>query len=190
MQTFWEGGECANLGFGTRTKKIGFIGFKVPWHLTVFGAFTQDLIYGVCVQVYNVALYVEADPAKATLQLSDPSTDSVCSALLNGQFQKVLQIHMLRDVTSTQFKDGLRENLVPNLKKYGGDEHLETFMDFFSDKKIGNGSEIPLLWSGNGHSHGAGLNCHAPYVMHVAVPSAHRLSCTKLEKSHSAACQL
>jgi len=97
------------------------------------------------------------------LQLSDPSTDSVCSALLNGQFQKVLQIHMLRDVTSTQFKDGLRENLVPNLKKYGGDEHLETFMDFFSDKKIGNGSEIPLLWSGDGHSHSARPNCHAPY---------------------------
>lgn len=128
MQTFWEGGECANLGFGTRTKKIGFIGFKV----------------------YNVALYVEADPAKATLHLSDSSTDSVCSALLNGQFEKVLQIHMLRDVTSTQFKDGLRENLIPNLKKYGGNEHLETFMDFFSDKKIGNGSEIPLLWSAGG----------------------------------------
>ncbi len=150
-----------------------------------FCAFTQDLTYAVCVQVYNVALYVEADPAKATLQLSDPSTDSVCSALLNGQFQKVLQIHMLRDVTSTQFKDGLRENLVPNLKKYGGDEHLETFMDFFSDKKIGKGSEIPLLWSGDGHLHVAGPKCHAQCVMHVAVPNAHKLSFTELKKSHT-----
>ena len=55
---------------------------------------------------------------------------------------------MLRDVTSQQFKDGLRENLVPNLKKYGGDEYLDKFMEFFTDKKIGKGSEIPLLWSG------------------------------------------
>jgi len=101
-----------------------------------------------CIQVYNIVLYVEAAPAKATLQFPDSSPNSVCNALLNGQFQKVLQIHMLRDVTSTQFKDGLRENLVPNLKKHGGDEYLETFMDFFSDKKIGKGSEIPLLWSG------------------------------------------
>lgn len=128
MQTFWAGGECANLGFGTRTKRIGFVGFKV----------------------YNVALYVEAAPAKATLQFPDSSPDSVCSAISNEHFQKVLQIHMLRDVTSTQFKDGLRENLVPNLKKYGGDEHLDMFMDFFSDKKIGKGSEIPLLWSADG----------------------------------------
>lgn len=29
MQTFWEGGECANLGYGTRAKKIGFMSFKV-----------------------------------------------------------------------------------------------------------------------------------------------------------------
>lgn len=129
MQTFWEGGECANLGFGTRTKKLGFVGFKV----------------------YNIALYVEAVPAKSALHVSDESPNTVCGALLNGQFRKVLQIHMLRDVTSQQFKDGLRENLIPNLKKYGGSEHLETFMEFFDDKKIGKGSEIPLLWSVDGY---------------------------------------
>lgn len=100
------------------------------------------------VQVYNIALYVEAVPAKSALHFSDESPNTVCGALLNGQFRKVLQIHMLRDVTSQQFKDGLRENLIPNLKKYGGSEHLETFMEFFDDKKIGKGSEIPLLWSG------------------------------------------
>ena len=99
-------------------------------------------------QVYNVALYVEADPAKATLHFPDQNVNSVCDTLCNGKFRKVLQIHMLRDVTSQQFKDGLRENLVPNLKKYGGSEYLETFMDFLNDKKIGKGSEIPLLWSG------------------------------------------
>lgn len=128
MQTFWEGGEFANLGSGTRVKKLGFLGFKV----------------------YNIALYVEADPAKVSLQLPDQSVNGVCQALLDGQFRKVLQIHMLRDVTSQQFKDGLRENLVPNLKKYGGDEYLDKFMEFFTDKKIGKGSEIPLLWSVDG----------------------------------------
>ena len=58
---------------------------------------------------------------------------------------------MLRDITTAQFKDGLRENLVPNLEKYGGGEYLETFMSFFDNKKIGKGSEIPLLWSGAHH---------------------------------------
>lgn len=79
----------------------------------------------------------------------------------------MLQIHMLRDVTSTQFKDGLRENLVPNLKKYGGDEHLEMFMDFFSDKKIGKGSEIPLLWSGQALLHLACQCSHAMFPHHL-----------------------
>ena len=102
-------------------------------------------------QVYNIALYVEAEPAQAALHqahFADKSPDTVCAALARGQFCKVLQIHMLRDITSTQFKDGLRENLVPNLKQYGGEEFLDGFMNFFDDKKIGKGSEIPLLWSG------------------------------------------
>ena len=103
------------------------------------------------IQVYNIALYVEAEPAEAALHqahLAGQTTDNVCAALAQGQFRKVLQIHMLRDITSTQFKDGLRENLVPNLKQYGGEQYLEGFMNFFDDKKIGKGSEIPLLWSG------------------------------------------
>lgn len=55
---------------------------------------------------------------------------------------------MLRDITIKQFQDGLRENLVPNLKKYGGSEYLDTFMTFFEDKSIVKGGVIPLLWSG------------------------------------------
>ena len=99
-------------------------------------------------QVYNVALFIEAAPAKTSLHLSSTSPDSVCDALVNGPFEKVLQIHMLRDVTIKQFQDGLKENLIPNLKKYGGTEHLESFMSFFEDKSIVKGAEIPLLWSG------------------------------------------
>lgn len=93
---------------------------------------------------------MEAQPAEAALrqtQLRDETPNTVCAALAQGQFRKVLQIQMLRDVTSTQFKDGLRENLVPNLKQYGGEEYLDTFMNFFDDKKIGKGTVIPLLWS-------------------------------------------
>ncbi|KAL3153930.1 hypothetical protein ABBQ32_013492 [Trebouxia sp. C0010 RCD-2024] len=131
MQTFWEGGQYANLGSGTRTKKIGFMGFKV----------------------YNIALYVEAQPAKAALQqtrLPNETPNTVCAALAQGQFRKVVQFQMLRDVTSTQFKDGLRENLVPNVKQYGGEKYLDTFMSFFDDKKIAKGTVIPLLWSIDG----------------------------------------
>lgn len=106
-----------------------------------------------CLQVYNIALLVEAQPAEAALQqtqLPDQSPNTVCAALAQGQFRKVLQIHMLRDITSTQFKDGLRENLVPNVKQYGGEEVLESFMNFFDDKGFGKGSVIPLLWSSKG----------------------------------------
>ena len=103
--------------------------------------------------MYNIALLVEAQPAEAALQqtqLPDATTNTVCAALAQGQFRKVLQIHMLRDITSTQFKDGLRENLVPNVKQYGGEEVLESFMNFFDDKGFGKGSVIPLLWSSKG----------------------------------------
>ena len=95
-----------------------------------------------------MALFVEAAPAKSGLHLSSTTTDAVCGALVDGSFEKVLQIHMLRDITIKQFQDGLKENLIPNLKKYGGSEHLDTFMNFFEDKSIIKGAEIPLLWSG------------------------------------------
>ena len=103
--------------------------------------------------VYNVALFVEAAPAKSELHLSSTSTDAVCDALVDGSFEKVLQIQMLRDITVKQFQDGLKDNLIPNLKKYGGSEHLDTFMNFFGDKPIIKGAEIPLLWSGELISH-------------------------------------
>lgn len=147
-----------------------------PFGILTRSASTQDLIHTVWLQVYTVALYVDAAPAKATLNFPDSSTDSVCSALFDGHFQKVLQIHMLRDVTSTQFKDGLKEYLVPRLKKYGGNEYLETFMDFFSDKHVGKGSEIPLLWPGQKrlscmlHHHAVSSNVlgHAPFASAIA----------------------
>lgn len=106
--------------------------------------------------MYNIALFVEAQPAEAALQqarLPDQTPNTVCAALAQGQFRKVLQFQMLRDVTSTQFKDGLRESLVPNVKQYGGEEYLETFMNFFDDKKLGKGTVIPVLWSSKGSSH-------------------------------------
>jgi len=59
-------------------------------------------------KVYNVALFVEAAPAKSGLHLSSRTPDAVCDALVNGPFRKVLQIHMLRDITIKQFQDGLR----------------------------------------------------------------------------------
>lgn len=100
-----------------------------------------------------MALFVEAAPAKNSLHPSGTTPDAVCDALVDGPFEKVLQIHMLRDVTIKQFQDGLRENLVPNLRKYGGTEHLDTFMNFFEDKSIVKGAEIPLLWSGEADRH-------------------------------------
>ena len=33
-------------------------------------------------------------------------------------------------------------------EKYGGSEHLKSFMGFFEDKPIVKGAENPLLWSG------------------------------------------
>ena len=124
---------------GTRTC------FNACTYVCAIGKLRGDLLG---TQVYNVALFVEAAPAKSGLHLSSRTPDAVCDALVNGPFRKVLQIHMLRDITIKQFQDGLKENLIPNLKKYGGSEHLDTFMNFFEDKSIVKGAEIPLLWSG------------------------------------------
>lgn len=131
--------------------------------------------------MYNVALYVEAQPAEVALQqtqLPDQSPNTVCAALAQGKFRKVLQIQMLRDITSTQFKDGLRENLVPNVKQYGGEEYLESFMKFFDDKGFGKGSMIPLLWSGK---EGFMLDCSlgisqpCPLLLCLSVQACHLL---------------
>ena len=36
------------------------------------------------------------------------------------------------------------------MKQYGGEEVLNSFMNFFDDKGFGKGSVIPLLWSSKG----------------------------------------
>jgi hypothetical protein len=132
QQQYWEGSTFQLLGQGIRYHKVAFLSVKV----------------------YAVALYVELEPATAQLKqmeqqgiLRDHGTDAVCAALLAGHFRKVLHINMLRSVTADQFKEGLRENLEPRLEKMGGLEKLAGFMDFFSDKKINNSTQVPLLWT-------------------------------------------
>eukprot|EP00891_Asterochloris_glomerata_P000770 jgi/Astpho2/770/Aster-00629 len=118
-------------------------------HLIAGIRYHKIAFISVKVKVYAVALYVEKATAQAELrrmaqegQLHDKSVDAMCRALFNGNFCKVVELHMLRSVSTEDFKEGLQENLEPRLHKFGGMEHLKVFMQMFDKHKIVNGTKI------------------------------------------------
>lgn len=117
------------MGAGVRAKKIAIISVKV----------------------YAVALYVEA--AKAARELGVrarggffETDDDYCSALVDGGFDKALQIELVRDVEGAQFVEALNEALKPRMSLSGELGTLDTFMAFFNGKKLTKGTNIVLLY--------------------------------------------
>ncbi|KAK9810409.1 hypothetical protein WJX72_010277 [[Myrmecia] bisecta] len=135
VQKFWEGGEFKFMGSGIRYHKIAFFSVKV----------------------YDLGLYVETDAARAALQklkdagrLGDYNDDVMCTALLEGGFNKLLQIHMLRSVALGDFFDSLNESLEPRLAKTGDTGLMKPFEDWFQGKSLSNGSNMLTMWEGAG----------------------------------------
>eukprot|EP00891_Asterochloris_glomerata_P000771 jgi/Astpho2/771/Aster-00630 len=97
-------------------------------HLIAGIRYHKIAFISVKVKVYAVALYVEKATAQAELrrmaqegQLHDKSVDAMCRALFNGNFCKVVELHMLRSVSTEDFK---------------------VFMQMFDKHKIVNGTKI------------------------------------------------
>jgi hypothetical protein len=77
--------------------------------------------------VYNIALYGEEGPARSELRrLQDEGffdesygVSRLCEALEVGVFNKVVQISLLRHITSLQFTGALNDSLEPRLRGSG-----------------------------------------------------------------------
>ncbi|CAL5225572.1 g8414 [Coccomyxa viridis] len=135
-EDLWEGGRFVYLGSGVYYKKILFIS----------------------VQVYAVALYVEAKQARAELQrlkaegfFSEGYTDDrVMEALVQGRFRKALQIQMLRTASVSQFDNEISKDLRPRLERTGDQDLLQTFLGYFSGKSFQVGTSLLALWEEDG----------------------------------------
>lgn len=131
VQKFWiDETPFRCLGAGLRVKKILFL----P------------------VQLYSIALYVEADKATNELNIRDrggffENDDDYCCAIVDGAFNKVLTLEMLRDIEGEQFTDALNKYLVPRMQLTGEMSKLEEFAKFFNSRKLTKGTRVNLLWN-------------------------------------------
>lgn len=128
-QKFWEGEEMRCLGAGTRVKKILVVG----------------------VQVYSVAVYVEAERCSKELGIRGrggffESDGDFCAALLDGAFGKALVFKLLRDITGQQFAEAIDEALAPRAKITGTTAELQQFVSFFSARQLPKDTQVVFVW--------------------------------------------
>eukprot|EP00884_Botryococcus_braunii_P003095 jgi/Botrbrau1/12787/Bobra.117_1s0006.1 len=67
-------------------------------------------------------------------------------ALIDGAFNKALQIQLVRDIDGKTFYTALEEALAQPLKLRGDSASLEKFGAFFQDQKLAKGTNVTLLW--------------------------------------------
>lgn len=109
-------------------------------------------------QIYEVALYVEEKGAKAEFwRLSKAGffktldEETLCSALLEGKFSKLLQIRLLRSVTSSQLTGEIGRDLEPRLARTGNEALWLRFKDYVDNKSLEKGSNFMALVHGTAH---------------------------------------
>lgn len=126
-QQFWPGVELVGLGAGCRHKKVLCANFKV----------------------YAGMLYVDPRGAASALaQVKDDNFDAVSDAILHGNFEKVMQLHLVRDITGAQFVGGLNQELKPRLTN-GGHEQMEQMMQTFLNYKLHTHTNFIVHWDGD-----------------------------------------
>jgi len=130
---FGDSANMACLGVGHRAKKIAFIEVKV----------------------YAVAVFADADKAVADAAERARSggldTDDACAeAFLSGQYDKVLQLELVRDVDGETFGDAIRKSLEAPVTAMGEASALEEFKAFFLGRKLSRGTNVVLRWRPEG----------------------------------------
>mmetsp|Transcript_38532 Transcript_38532/g.46573 ORF Transcript_38532/g.46573 Transcript_38532/m.46573 type:complete len:309 (+) Transcript_38532:127-1053(+) len=129
------GSEMRCLGSGVRSKSI-------------FGPFA--------VQVYAVALYVEADLCAKELGVRERgglefnSDSTFCDAILDGVFDKTIHIQLVRSISGEQFTDALNEMLEPRMKFTGNLGIFSEFLSVFEGMSLDAGTEVLLTWKAAG----------------------------------------
>ena len=103
-------------------------------------------------------MYVEEKGAKAEfLKLQeagffkDHDEETMCKALLEGSFNKLLQIRLLRSVTPSQLTGEIGRDLEPRLAKTGNEALWNKFEDYVGDRSLNKGVNFMALVHGSPH---------------------------------------
>ena len=116
--------------------------------------------FNVCIlQIYEVALYVEEKGARSEfLRLQKAGffeqhdDETMCNALLEGKFNKLLQIRLLRSVTPSQLTGEIGRDLEPRLAKTGNEALWNRFEDYVGDRSLDKGVNFMALVHGELHA--------------------------------------
>lgn len=134
VMNFWAGDQFRCLGASNRAKKIAFVGVKI----------------------YAVALYVEAEKAAKELGIrdrggffKDATDEDFNTAILDGAFDKLLQVQLVRNIEGSQFYEALEDKLAPRLRLTGGSEALQQFGEFVSKQPLEKGTNVLMMWRGS-----------------------------------------
>lgn len=133
VQTFWEGETFRCLGAAVRTKRKAVLFFKV----------------------YAIALYVEADRAAKEFNLRDgggflKDDNDFCDAIVDGAFHKVLQLTMVRDVTTEDFVEAIDDSLRPSMEFRGELGALDEFSSYMMTQQLNRDVSTLLFWNVKG----------------------------------------
>lgn len=74
---------------------------------------------------------------------------TLCKALLQGRFKKLLQIRLLRSVSSSQLTGEIGKDLQPRLAKTGNEALWQRFTDYVSKKSLRSGASFMALVQGD-----------------------------------------
>ena len=106
-------------------------------------------------QIYEVALYIEEKGARREfLRLQKAGffqqhdEETMCQALLEGNFNKLLQIRLLRSVTPSQLTSEIGRDLEPRLAKTGNQALWNKFEDYVRGKSLEKGVNFMALIHG------------------------------------------
>ncbi|PRW33697.1 chalcone isomerase [Chlorella sorokiniana] len=125
QQAFWKNGMLTCVGAGVRVKKVGFLSIKA----------------------YAVCQYIDIEAASAAT--SKPGCEAAAQQLLQGgAFTRVLQMHMVRDVTGDQFSQTLDEVMRPLMQ--GDSADLDAFCAFLSGHPLTTGTQITFMRHADG----------------------------------------
>ena len=128
------------------------------WRCSFLESFASIQAYP-SVQIYEVSLYAEDKSARA--EFSRLSTagffkkvdeNTLCKALIDGKFNKLLQIRLLRSVTASQLTGEIGRDLKPRLGKTGNDTLWRRFTDYVNRQSLTNGASFMALIHGKQHA--------------------------------------
>jgi len=118
----------------------------------------KSLAHLVCLlQVYGLAMYVEEAAARQEVSRlkgagffadGESSVEKMCSAISAMNCHKVVQLQLMRSISSSQFTGALADSLKPRLQGTPAYDLIPDFERFFEAKTLASGANVPIMQTG------------------------------------------